>query len=139
MPKLPRGIRNNNPGNIRKGDNWDGLDLTKTKEEKAFCVFKEVRYGIRALTKILINYNRRYGIDTVDGILKRYAPPAENDTASYIDHVAKELKVSPIERINILTPHTMSVLVKAIIKHENGMQPYSDEEINAGMFLAGIS
>ncbi len=62
-----RGIRNNNPGNIRKGDNWQGLAAEQTDE--AFCVFRSAEYGIRALVKVLLNYEKKYGLNTVRKLL----------------------------------------------------------------------
>ncbi|EEG5547188.1 structural protein, partial [Salmonella enterica subsp. enterica] len=32
----PRGIRNNNPGNIRWGDDWQGLVAKSQRTDKAF-------------------------------------------------------------------------------------------------------
>ena len=52
--KLPRGIRNKNPGNIKLGTDWDGL--ADEQSDPVFCVFKEAVWGIRALVKILLTY-----------------------------------------------------------------------------------
>lgn len=54
----PRGIRNNNPGNIRWGENWQGLKKDGKERDSSFCVFESPEYGIRALAKILINYKK---------------------------------------------------------------------------------
>lgn len=137
--KKPRGIRNNNPANIRWGENWDGLDEKGMEKDPAFCVFKEVKWGIRALAKILMTYKRKYGLDTIKGIICRFAPPNENDTSSYMQHIADALGVGIEDKINIMDTQTMFVLIKAIIRHENGQQPYTDAEIRGGMFMAGIS
>lgn len=137
--KKPRGIRNNNPANIRWGENWDGLDEKGREKDHAFCVFKEVKWGIRALAKILMTYKRKYGLDTIKGIICRFAPPNENDTRSYMQHIADALGVGIEDKINIMDTQTMFVFIKAIIRHENGQQPYTDEEIRGGMFMAGIS
>lgn len=137
--KQPRGIRNNNPANIRWGENWEGLKKDGKKQDPSFCVFTEAQYGIRALAKILITYYLRHGINTVRGIIMRYAPPVENDSVSYIEHVAKELGVGVDEKINVLQAEVMATLIRAIIKHENGQQPYPESVIRSGMFLAGIS
>ena len=56
--QLPRGIRNNNPGNIRHGANWLGLNPNGRNIDSAFCVFTAPVYGIRALAKVLVNYKR---------------------------------------------------------------------------------
>lgn len=92
---LPRGIRNNNPGNIRHGSNWQGLNPNSRNIDPAFCVFTSSVYGIRALAKVLINYKKIHGLNTVRQIISRYAPPNENQTTAYIQSVAKQLGVVP--------------------------------------------
>ena len=83
---LPRGIRNNNPLNIRLGDNWQGLRQEQT--DKDFCQFVSMEYGLRAAFIIIFNYLKKR-IDTPDKIIKRWAPPSENDTEAYINRVCK--------------------------------------------------
>lgn len=124
-----RGIRNHNPGNIRKGQNW----LGSVGDDGAFIVFSSAEYGIRALGKLLLNYERLYGLDTVESIISRYAPSIENDTGSYIDSVASGLGVHAAESVDIGS--VLPGLVRAIIRHENGVQPYSDELISRGLGL----
>jgi hypothetical protein len=138
MNKTPRGIRNCNPGNIRHGDNWDGLHPYSTELDPSFCVFISPQYGIRALCKILRNYNKLYGINTIQGIINRYAPPNENDTSSYAKHVAKKLGVKPTEPVDVIHPDVMYLLLTAIILHENGIQPYSYDTLQEGMKMAGV-
>ena len=128
--KLPRGIRNNNPGNIRHGANWQGLNPKGRDIDSAFCVFTAPIYGIRALAKVLI-----HGLNTVRTIVSRYAPPNENQTAAYIQSVAKQLGVYPDTVIDIEERGVLTVFIKAIIRMENGIQPYSDETIQQGIDL----
>lgn len=132
---MSRGIRNNNPGNIRWGSAWQGLKVGGKEIDKEFCVFLEPEYGIRAMAKILLNYSKLYKINTVAGIIHRWAPPSENNTVSYINHVASELKAEPDETIDVSNKNVMLKLVKAIIKHENGEQPYDDKTIMKGINL----
>lgn len=134
---VARGIRNNNPTNIRRGENWLGLSEKQTDD--AFCVFDDVKFGIRAFCKIMINYKRLYGIDTVEGIINRFAPSSENDTSSYIEHICLRLGKKRDESIDIFNQDVMLELVKAVIKHECGSIPYSNNEIQSGISLAGIN
>ncbi|VVS92185.1 structural protein [Desulfoluna spongiiphila] len=127
-----RGIRNNNPGNIRHGDDWDGL--AKVQPDPAFCLFKTPEYGIRAMARVLTNYQRRHGIKTVRGIITRWAPPSENDTAAYVDHVAQVVGVDPDEPL--VVTEVLPRLIPVIIKHENGQMPYSDDQIATGIRMA---
>lgn len=61
MAKLPRGIRNNNPGNLEWGDPWQGLDPDGQAQDKRFVVFKDPAMGIRAIARTLITYQDKYG------------------------------------------------------------------------------
>ena len=135
MNQRPRGIRNNNPGNIRHGANWHGLNPDGRKIDPAFCVFTTSVAGIRALAKVLINYKRIHGLNTVRQIISRYAPPNENQTTAYIQSVAKQLGVYPDTVIDIEERGILTVFIKAIIRMENGIQPYSDETIQQGIDL----
>lgn len=128
-----RGIRNNNPGNIRGASfTWQG---EVGRDDKDFVVFSSPLYGLRALGRVLRNYDRLYGINTVEGIINRWAPPIgddgepENDTRSYIEHAASALGLSASEPVPAADyPRLMAV----IVKHENGQQPYSDSLILSG-------
>ena len=137
-----RGVRNNNPGNIRKGDQWQGLDTPGDDGE--FCCFESPAYGIRALARVLITYQDKRiatdgsAIDTVQEIIERWAPPSENDTQSYVRSVRKAAGVQPGEHIDCHDFGTLSRIVKAIIKHENGVQPYTNAQITKGLVLAGV-
>lgn len=118
----PRGIRNNNPGNIvRTSDRWQGMSADQSRDPR-FVVFDAPVYGIRALARVLRKYNES-GLNTVSAIINRWAPPVENDTGAYARVVAAALGVSPTTPIT-LTDSTMVNLIAAIIKHENGTQPY---------------
>ncbi len=140
----PRGIRNNNPGNIRWGDDWKGLVPPAQRTDKDFCQFFDSKWGIRALVKVLLNYSKRpgvpgvgnSGIDTVREIISRWAPPNENNTEAYIQSVAKACGVKPNDNLDLTDKKLMLAMVKAIIQHENGVQPYSDDVLLAGIELA---
>lgn len=129
-----RGIRNNNPGNIRKtGTRWQGMKPDAEQTDASFIVFLLPEWGIRAIARILNTYNKQ-GVSTIRGIIGRWAPPVENDTGAYVNAVSKAVGIAPDAPVN-LSVH-MVPLVKAIIRHENGIQPYSDNTINGGIALA---
>src|SRR3569832_2780970 len=86
-----RGLRNNNPGNIRKtATDWRGEVVGS---DSAFETFATPEAGIRALAVLLRNYQRKYGLRTVRAIITRYAPPSENNTESYVSAVAGRQEV----------------------------------------------
>ena len=82
IEKLPRGIRNKNPGNIKLGTDWDGLAAEQT--DPTFCIFDEAVMGIRALQRILLTYRFTHKKATIDEIIYRWAPPSENSTSCFI-------------------------------------------------------
>jgi len=134
---ISRGIRNANPGNIDHHDNtkWRGELPYDPSIEKRFCRFKAPEWGVRAIVKILISYSCRR-INTVREIINTWAPPSENDTRAYVEHVAKLVGVTPDDEIEVDDLDYVVPLVKAIIQHENGEQPYSDKIILKGVNLA---
>jgi len=134
--KQSRGIRNNNPGNIDYNPNtkWAGQLPHIPEIEKRFCRFESPIFGIRALCKVLLTYQRKHGIKTVAGIIMRWAPAVENNTKAYISAVAKACGVEDTQEIEVAD--YLMPLCKAIIAHENGSQPYGDETIRAAIHLA---
>lgn len=124
----PRGIRNNNPGNIRHGDKWQGL--AKEQTDTAFCQFSSMTYGIRALLKLLQTYNKKYNIDTIQEICSRWAPTNENDTAAYIAFVSRETSLESKAKLNLKdNPHLYLKIAKAITVQENGKEAYNIPEV----------
>lgn len=129
----PRGIRNNNPGNIEyTGTNWQGLD--NPKSDGRFMRFVEPVWGIRAIARTLNTYQYTHGIDTIHGLVSRWAPSFENNVDAYAEHVAQSVGVSPYSSIDIGA--NLPKIIPAIIQHENGQQPYSATLINRGIALA---
>lgn len=130
---LPRGVRLNNPGNIRHGDNWRGM--APDQPDQSFVYFTDPRYGIRAMVKILQSYRRR-GIRTVRDIINTWAPPIENNTAAYVESVAGRMGVSPDAPIDLENTGQVIELLQAITLHENGQQPYNRATFEQGVELA---
>jgi len=130
----PRGIRNNNPGNIRKTtDPWQGL--SEVQSDPSFFVFTAPEWGIRAMAIILANYQRR-GVRTLADMIATWAPGHENPTEGYIAFVARRVGISADTVVNLR--RDAREMIAAMIEFENGQQPYSDEVIDAGLSLAGV-
>lgn len=141
---ISRGLRNNNPGNIERNKTpWQGLCEDQSADDR-FCVFSGEKWGIRAIARILITYfdsrvaANGTAIDTVGELVARWAPETENPTEKYADFIRDGLGVNVGQQINILDYKTMRTVVEAIIRFENGSQPYDKATIDAGLRLAGI-
>ena len=128
---LPRGIRNNNPGNIeRTSVKWKGMAAVQS--DPRFVTFVSAPWGIRAMARILLG-DWREGQNTVASIIQEWAPPHENDTGAYVRAVAKACGVEPYQPANI--PALLPRMIAAMIRHENGIQPYPPETIRLGIDL----
>ena len=120
---VPRGIRNNNPLNIRVGNNWRGEKTIK--HDNAFEEFTSMEYGVRAgfiiLHKYLTGYNgltRKF--NTIDLIIRRWAPATENNTESYINQVCKFSGIPRHQQISFSQRSLMVAIVDAMIRVECG-------------------
>jgi hypothetical protein len=128
-----RGIRNNNPGNLRHGQPWQGLAPQQT--DSAFATFTSMPYGIRALVITLQTYMRKHGLRTVRGIIGRWAPPSENDTGAYIRAVCAPAGLAPDQELSD-ERLTYEYLARQIARHENG--PAEAAKITEADWRAGL-
>lgn len=132
MTNQPRGIRNNNPGNVRWDykTQWQGMTGA---DDAGYMIFTSPEYGIRAMARVLRNYGGR-GVNTIATIITTWAPAADNNpTGDYIKHVSQRLHKQPGE---IITREDWPELIEAIILHENGQQPYSRAQILKGISMS---
>jgi len=120
---IPRGIRNNNPLNIRRSkDQWKGL--SKTQNDQAFCQFETLEWGWRAAFYLLTRtYYHKYRLYTIRGIISRWAPQCENDTRAYIDNVVRLTGIDPDEPLGIPSekPSRWIMVGMAMAIQENGI------------------
>jgi hypothetical protein len=134
MTDMPRGIRNRNPGNIRRNkDRWKGLAVLQS--DPAFFTFETPLWGIRAMAAILRNYQARNGLKSLAQIIGRWAPAGENDTAGYVAAVSREMGVNPRAQLDLQDAAILRGLIAAIIHHENGSQPYDAQTIDMAIDL----
>jgi hypothetical protein len=130
LPFMPRGIRNNNPGNIR----WDGKTQWQGmtgQDDKGFIKFRTMAHGIRAMSKVLDSYARR-GVNTIESVIATWAPAIENNVEAYVRSVEQQ---TGLDRHKVLTAADRPALVAAIIKHENG-KTISEAMIERGLAMA---
>jgi len=115
----PRGVRNNNPGNLRSNIPWKGMIGS---DSSGFAIFDTPENGIKAAAKNLKTYFNKHHLNSVHDIISRWAPSNENDTQSYIKSVASQLGVSANEPLDITS--SMPGLLASIFRHENGADFY---------------
>lgn len=119
---VPRGIRNNNPGNIefrgQPGAVSDGR----------FARFENAGQGLSALAAQLDRYNAR-GLNTIAKVIGTWAPNNENDTAAYVAAVSKKMGVAPNAPLNLKDANVLSRLMGSMIGQENGYNPYDEIQL----------
>lgn len=131
-----RGLKNCNPGNLRRTkDRWQGLRPQQT--DKEFFQFTDMAHGYRAMMITLQNYVRKHGCRTMASIIKRYAPPTENNTSAYLAYVCNEMGVPTTYEPDLHDKATMCALVSAMSRMENGADANPDE-VEAGWMLLGV-
>lgn len=123
---MSRGLRNCNPGNIRRSKTrYKGEKLPSRDSE--FKEFESMAYGYRAMFVLLDTYSRRYGLCTIRQMLNRYAPPVENFTEGYIRFVSEKTGIAPDEIINTRAARDMVPVVAAMSQIENGVAAVMDD------------
>ncbi len=134
---LPRGLRNNNPGDIRAGIAWQGKIGV---DSGGFIVFEDINWGIRALATDIANEFEK-GNNTISKFISIYAPPSENDTAGYIASVAADTGFAPDLPL-ALDQGSLQSLVRAVINKEIGpaySAMISDDDIDQGIAMMNNS
>ena len=120
--QLPRGIRNQNPCNIRHSAafEWRGEG---DPDPEGFCTFGSAVLGLRAALILFHNYQELYKLNTLEELISRWAPAIENDVTAYIRYVAADLAISPLSPVSVAT--IALPLLAAVVSYENGQNPYS--------------
>lgn len=118
---MSRGLRNNNPGNIRQNsDNF--LGEIKPSTDPAFKQFESIECGYRAVFVTLNTYQKKYGLSTIRAMISRWAPPKDNnDTEAYIRAVSSESGVPENSHITSTNKDVMVPIVAAMSRVENGV------------------
>jgi hypothetical protein len=117
--QLPRGIRNNNPGNLVKtAIPWKGKIPHAQNTDSRFEQFENIGWGVRAMAMDILSDIKK-GKNTLRTLITEYAPPSENDTAAYINSVSKQTGLQPDEKIKT-TPDILAAIINAKIRVENG-------------------
>lgn len=130
---VPRGIRNNNPLNIRIGNTWLGERSNPT--DPAFEEFVTMEYGYRAAFQILRRYIRRYKKNTIAAIISTWAPVSENNTQKYINFVSTKTQLAPDAVIEYADKDTMVAIACAMTFMECGV-PADESKVRKGYDMA---
>lgn len=138
---LPRGFRNNNPGNIRPGrTKWNGeVGVDTDGGEPGYLIFDTAESGIRAAALNLVAYQKRHGIRTIAGIVRRWAPKADaNDEGMYIAALEKHTGIGRDAALELREPETLRKLLLGIFRVELGPAPgrphwYSNAVMDEGI------
>lgn len=125
---LTRGLRNNNPLNIRKSPvRYQGEVEGK---DPSFKTFKTMAWGYRAAFAILRTYYRRYKLDTIGKMVGRWAPPSENNTRGYVATVCKRTGIPADKKLGFYKTE-MCGIVAAMSFVENGVVA-DDADVDEG-------
>lgn len=108
---LPRGIRNNNPGNIKVGDNWQGM----ASNDGTFIIFADMSWGVRAIGTSLVNMIQK-GYDTIDTLIRQWSA---TDQDAYVANVSAATGIDPSTQLGT-DSDTITSLIQAIVDQENG-------------------
>lgn len=146
-PRSIRAVRNNNPGNINAGINWQGLMPRSQMNadqlaEKRFAVFLSPQWGFRAMATILHTYarpkgvNGGHGVTTIRGAINAWAPSSENNTEAYVNAVCNRVAWMPDSPFPFDDPGHLATLLKAMSIQEVGTWAFSDEDCLTGVETA---
>lgn len=125
MKKEPRGIANNNPGNIRRSSDVFQGEIVPSKD-KDFKQFRSMAYGYRAMFKLLSTYYRAYSLKTIRQLISRWAPRNENNTAAYVSLVSSYTGIAADAPLQF-TEEEMVKVVAAMSRVENGREAVTAE------------
>jgi len=130
--KTPRGIRNNNPLNLRHHSDTFKGEIKST--DKDFERYESIEYGYRAAFVTLHTYLTKYGCNTIEKIITRFAPPTENNTQAYIATVVRYSGVAADEVLTATSGDKYILIVSAMSAVENGINA-DISQIKAGFNL----
>ncbi|MEE1121839.1 MAG: hypothetical protein UHT92_09200 [Prevotella sp.] len=134
---IPRGIRNNNPANIKYApqNKWQG----QAKPNQGFCTFITPIYGLRAAYRLIGSYYTRHNLRTVAQIISRWSPDGKTIEDNYAWYVARGCGILSDEEIDIGNEDFMVKFMKGIVKFENTQNPYDDKTYRKAYRLSGIN
>lgn len=135
-PSDPRGIRNNNPLNIEAGQFTQGMPGFAGSDGR-FAKFESPDQGLAAADRLLQTYNQKHGLNTVSGVIGRWAPSSDgNNVGNYAGFVAKKLGVAPDQPLDMDRPEVRQALAVAMAEFENGRPVSTSQPARAAQATA---
>lgn len=134
--RIPRGIRNNNPLNIRYNQRncWKG----QTGTDGQFCKFSSVRFGIRAAVKILVKYAGPDSKASILEIINKWAPRSDgNNTNAYISTVCDRMNMNPTDTIDVRNGWSVVLLLYSMATVECTEEALKAAHIDITDFIIG--
>lgn len=130
-----RGIRNNNPGNIEYGP-WARAHGA-TGSDGRFAMFATPEDGIAAIYALQGVYENQHNLSSIQDRISRWAPSADNNNVSaYVNAIKNTMGIGADEPFSIFDPTLGPRFISAMIRHENGRQPYTDQQISSAQSAA---
>ena len=109
-PVKSQSVNANNVGNLRPVGKSTGFQQMESPE-----------VGIKAIDENLKTYGEKHGINTLRGVINRWAPASENDTESYIKNVSQKTGLKPDDKIDLSDPVIRHIISGPIILQEKGL------------------
>lgn len=133
-----RGLRNNNPGNIKEfpNDRTHWVGERATDDDPIMEEFDQMWQGVRAARIVFQTYQRKYGLDTVDELIGRWAPPGENNTKVYRSTVCGHCGVNGDTKVDTNDLHFMNRFLRSVFRQENG--PLADTIVTDNDMILGL-
>lgn len=129
----PMGVRNHNPLNIRKGNNWKGE--VEPDHNRNYEAFESDQYGFRAGARILKSYNKR-GLNTLEKIIGVFAPHGDNnDPDHYANMVSKWTGIPKTAAIDVNNADQLATVLQAMARMEVGVK-YDYSVVLTGVQMA---
>ncbi|MGO4379745.1 hypothetical protein AB4Z19_15825 [Pseudoduganella sp. RAF19] len=119
----PLGVRNNNPGNLRSWGNTP-------RDAGGYAVFPTMEAGLNAAVRNLVAQQKVHGLNTISGIIGKWAPPSENNTTAYISDLSRRTGYAPNQALNLDDPKVVAPLISGIVRHEGNSSGVTEEMIN---------
>lgn len=118
------GLSLNNPGNLRK---WGSRPVVG-----GFAQFPTAQAGLDAMANQLVGYQDVHGLNTIDGILSRWAPSKDgNNLPAYSADVSKRTGFGHAQALDLHDPSQLATLMGGMIQHEQGSQPFSSTQLQS--------